>query len=26
MVLFSTVEACTTSYLRWNGLAILVGC
>ena len=26
MVLFSTVEACTTSYLSWGCLAILVGC
>jgi hypothetical protein len=26
VVLFSTVEACTTSYLRWSWLAILVGC
>jgi hypothetical protein len=26
VVLFSTVEACTTSYLRWSYLAILVGC
>jgi hypothetical protein len=25
MVLFSTVEACMTSYLRWSCLAILVG-
>jgi hypothetical protein len=25
MVLFSTVEACTTSYLRWSCMAILVG-
>jgi hypothetical protein len=24
--LFSTVEACTTSYLCWGCLAILVGC
>jgi hypothetical protein len=26
VVLFSTVEACTTSYLRWSCLDILVGC
>jgi hypothetical protein len=26
VVLFSTVEACTTSYLCWGYLAILVGC
>jgi hypothetical protein len=26
MVLLSTVEACTTSYLRWSYLAILVSC
>jgi hypothetical protein len=26
MVLFSTIEACTTSYLRWGCLAILVEC
>jgi hypothetical protein len=26
VILFSTVEACTTSYLRWSFLAILVGC
>jgi hypothetical protein len=26
VVLFSIVEACTTSYLRWSCLAILVGC
>jgi hypothetical protein len=26
VVLFSTVEACMTSYLRWGYLAILVGC
>jgi hypothetical protein len=26
MVLLSTVETCTTSYLCWNCLAILVGC
>jgi hypothetical protein len=26
MVLFSTVEAHTASYLRWSCLAILVGC
>jgi hypothetical protein len=26
MILFSTVEACTTSYLYWGYLAILVGC
>jgi hypothetical protein len=26
VVLFSTKEACTTSYLRWNCLGILVGC
>jgi hypothetical protein len=26
VVLFSTVEACTTSYLRWSCLAILVSC
>jgi hypothetical protein len=26
VVLFSTVEACTTTYLRWGCLAILVGC
>jgi hypothetical protein len=26
VVLFSTVEACMTSYLRWGCLAILVGC
>ena len=26
MILFSTVEACTTSYLRWSCLASLVGC
>jgi hypothetical protein len=26
MILFSTVEACTTSYLCWGCLAILVGC
>jgi hypothetical protein len=26
MILFSIVEACTTSYLSWGCLAILVGC
>jgi hypothetical protein len=26
VVLFSTVEACTSSYLCWGCLAILVGC
>jgi hypothetical protein len=26
VVLFSTVEACTSSYLCWGYLAILVGC
>jgi hypothetical protein len=26
VILFSTVEACTTSYLCWGCLAILVGC
>jgi hypothetical protein len=26
VILFSTVEACTTSYLCWGYLAILVGC
>jgi hypothetical protein len=26
VILFSTVEACTTSYLSWGCLAILVGC
>jgi hypothetical protein len=26
MILFSTVEACTTSYLCWGFLVILVGC
>jgi hypothetical protein len=26
VILFSTVEACTTSYLCWGFLAILVGC
>ena len=26
MIFFSTVEACTTSYLCWGCLAILVGC
>jgi hypothetical protein len=26
VVLFSTVEACATSYLLWSCLAILVGC
>jgi hypothetical protein len=26
VVLFSIVEACTTSYLRWGCLAILVRC
>jgi hypothetical protein len=26
MILFSTVEACMTSYLCWGCLAILVGC
>jgi hypothetical protein len=26
VVLFSTVEACTTSYLRWGCLAIMVRC
>jgi hypothetical protein len=26
VVLSSIVEACTTSYLRWGCLAILVGC
>jgi hypothetical protein len=26
MILFSIVEACTTSYLCWGCLAILVGC
>jgi hypothetical protein len=26
VILFSIVEACTTSYLRWGCLAILVGC
>jgi hypothetical protein len=26
VVLFSLIEACTTSYLRWNCLAILVDC
>jgi hypothetical protein len=26
VVLFSIVEACTTSYLCWGYLAILVGC
>jgi hypothetical protein len=26
MILFSTAEACTTSYLCWGCLAILVGC
>jgi hypothetical protein len=26
VILFSTVEACTTSYLCWGCLAILVSC
>jgi hypothetical protein len=26
VIFFSTVEACTTSYLCWGRLAILVGC
>jgi hypothetical protein len=26
VVLFSTVETCATSHLRWSCLAILVGC
>jgi hypothetical protein len=26
VVLFSTVETCTTSHLRWSCLAILIGC
>jgi hypothetical protein len=26
VILFSTVEACTNSYLCWGCLAILVGC
>jgi hypothetical protein len=26
VILFSTVEACTTSYLSWGCLATLVGC
>jgi hypothetical protein len=26
VILISTVEACTTSYLCWGRLAILVGC
>jgi hypothetical protein len=26
MILLSTLEACTTSYLCWGCLAILVGC
>jgi hypothetical protein len=26
MVLFPTIEECTTSYLRWSCLVVLVGC
>jgi hypothetical protein len=26
MVLFPTIEACATSYLRWSYLIVLVGC